>query len=131
MVTFLFKEELSVTESLCLAEGFQMQGCLKGFFPDCCVCKDLPSAFEVLIKVTRNSALTACLHLVHGKGYNPVAGENSSFLGQGQVSLEESLVFWMSVIPLPHSSPTHGVFPDYLSWSILGSCHCGIEVPLV
>lgn len=49
----------------------------------------------------------------------------------GWDSLEESLVFWMSIIPLPHSSLTHGASPDYLSWSILGSCHCGIEVPLV
>lgn len=52
-------------------------------------------------------------------------------LGQVQVSLEESLVFWLNVIPLPHSSLNHGAFPDYPSWSILGSCHCGIEVPLV
>lgn len=33
-----------------LAEGFQMQGYLKG----CCVHKDIPSAFEVLIKGMRN-----------------------------------------------------------------------------
>jgi len=48
MGTFLFKEELSVTECLCLAEGFQMQGYLKDFLPVCCVHKNLPSAFEVL-----------------------------------------------------------------------------------
>lgn len=57
MGTFLFKEGLSVTESLCLAEDFQMQGCLKDFFPVCCMHKDLPSAFEMLIKVTRNQIL--------------------------------------------------------------------------
>lgn len=57
MGTFLFKEELSVAESLCLAEGFQMQGCLKDFFAACCMYKDLPSAFEVLINVTRNQIL--------------------------------------------------------------------------
>lgn len=54
MGTFLFKEELSVTESLCLAEGLQMQGYLKDFFPACCMHKDLSSAFEVPIKGTRN-----------------------------------------------------------------------------
>lgn len=48
MGTFLFKEELSVTVSLCLAEGFQMQGYLKDIFASCRMTKNLPSAFEVL-----------------------------------------------------------------------------------
>lgn len=55
MGTFLFKEELCVTESLCLAEGFQMQGYLKGFFPACCMRKNLPSSFEVLGQETQFS----------------------------------------------------------------------------
>lgn len=54
MGTFLFKEELSVAASLCLAEDFQLQGHhLQGFFLACCLHKDLPSAFEVLAKGTR------------------------------------------------------------------------------
>lgn len=57
MGTFLFKEELSVTESLCLAESLQMQGCVKDFFPAWCMHKDLPSVFEMLIKATRNKIL--------------------------------------------------------------------------
>lgn len=42
-----------------------------------------------------------------------------------------NLMFWKCVITLPHSSLTNGVSPVYLSRSILGIRHCGIEVPLV
>lgn len=64
---------------------------------------------------------------------NLLAGENSVF-GAGTEplnTLEESWELCMSANLPPHTMLTHGVCPICLSLSILGSCHHGIEVPLV
>lgn len=132
MGTFLFKEELSVAASLCLAEDFQLQGHhLQGSFPACT--RIYLQLLRCWLRGQESQFSLDCLLAPCTWQRNLLAGENSVFgaCTEPLSTLEESWVLWMSANLPPHTMLTHGVCPICLSLSILGNCHHSIEVPLV